>query len=373
MEKHLHIVSFDVPYPPDYGGVIPIFALLRKLKEEGILIHLHCFEYGRGEQSELNKYCTEVRYYRRNIGLKGFSPLLPYIVSSRISEELKQSLLADDYPVLFEGIHCSYLVTDASLSGRSLTVRLHNVEYLYYYQLYKISSNPFRKLYYRYESNLLRRFEAQIAKQAKIVTLSIEDCIIYKRQFAARNIIHIPMVLPYDEIRTKKGKGTYCLYHGNLSITENEKAATWLADKVFKSLNIPLIIAGKNPGKKLIEKLQRYPHIKIVSNPTEPELDQLISDAQINVLPSFNSTGIKLKFMNALYNGRHCIVNAAVACATQVVALCHVADDEAEFKSLIQKLFTEAMDEKEIKKRKDVLLKIFDNTTNTQSLFQWIC
>jgi len=92
LEKHLHIVSFDVPYPPDYGGVIPIFALLRKLKEEGILIHLHCFEYGRGEQSELNKYCTEVRYYRRNIGLKGFSPLLPYIVSSRISEELKQSL-----------------------------------------------------------------------------------------------------------------------------------------------------------------------------------------------------------------------------------------------------------------------------------------
>jgi len=35
LEKHLHIVSFDVPYPPDYGGVIPIFALLRKLKEEG--------------------------------------------------------------------------------------------------------------------------------------------------------------------------------------------------------------------------------------------------------------------------------------------------------------------------------------------------
>ena len=31
----------------------------------GIKIHLHCFEYGRGQQPELQQYCEEVIYYHR--------------------------------------------------------------------------------------------------------------------------------------------------------------------------------------------------------------------------------------------------------------------------------------------------------------------
>ena len=50
---------------------------------------------------------------------------------------------------------------------------------------------------------------------------------------------------------------------------------------------------------------------RLVANPTEQELNELIKEAQINILPSFNVTGIKIKLMNALYNGRHCITNDA--------------------------------------------------------------
>ena len=54
MNKHLHIVSFDVPYPPDYGGAIDVYYKLKALHEEGIKIYLHCFEYGRGESAASN-------------------------------------------------------------------------------------------------------------------------------------------------------------------------------------------------------------------------------------------------------------------------------------------------------------------------------
>ena len=39
MEKHLHIISFDVPYPANYGGVIDVFYKLKALHAEGIKIH----------------------------------------------------------------------------------------------------------------------------------------------------------------------------------------------------------------------------------------------------------------------------------------------------------------------------------------------
>ena len=49
-EKHLHIVCLDVPYPVDYGGVFDLFYKIKALSEAGVKIHLHCFEYGRGQQ-----------------------------------------------------------------------------------------------------------------------------------------------------------------------------------------------------------------------------------------------------------------------------------------------------------------------------------
>ena len=48
-QTQLHIISFDVPYPPDYGGAIDVFYKLKALNQEGVKIHLHCFEYGRGK------------------------------------------------------------------------------------------------------------------------------------------------------------------------------------------------------------------------------------------------------------------------------------------------------------------------------------
>lgn len=73
-----------MPYPVDYGGVFDLFYKIKELHSLGVKIHLHCFDYGRGEQPELNKYCEEVFYYSRNEGHKGFSFKLPYIVASGI-------------------------------------------------------------------------------------------------------------------------------------------------------------------------------------------------------------------------------------------------------------------------------------------------
>ena len=56
----LHIVSFDNPYPPNYGGVIDVFYKLKHLHASGVKIYLHAFEYGRKPAKELNQFCEKV-------------------------------------------------------------------------------------------------------------------------------------------------------------------------------------------------------------------------------------------------------------------------------------------------------------------------
>ena len=65
--KRLHIVSVDIPVPVNYGGAIDIYYKLKALKNTGIKVHLHCYEYDRKPAEELNQYCEEVFYYKREV------------------------------------------------------------------------------------------------------------------------------------------------------------------------------------------------------------------------------------------------------------------------------------------------------------------
>ena len=110
-DYHLHIIAFDVPYPANYGGVIDVFYRVKALIEAGVKVHLHCFEYGRGEQ-EILKRCHEVKYYKRDMSFAKQLSLMPFIVNTRRSEALVQDLLKDDYPILCEGLHTTAVILD---------------------------------------------------------------------------------------------------------------------------------------------------------------------------------------------------------------------------------------------------------------------
>ena len=372
LDKHLNIVSLDVPYPVNYGGVFDLFYKLVALHKAGIKIHLHCFEYGRGEQPELNKYCVEVNYHQRKTGYKGFSPKLPYIVASRISNVLNEKLLENDYPILLEGIHCTGILLDDRFKNRKIVVRLHNVEHQYYKQLYYNTRAAFKKLYYLHESKLLKEYERNIASKASLILAVAEnDVETYKQDFEINNIVYLPVFLPFEKVASQEGAGSFCLYHGNLSVAENEKAVTWLLKNVFSKLQIPFVIAGKNPSAKLLS-LAKQLHVKIIANPSSAHMQQLITDAQIHLLPSFNTTGIKLKLLNALFNGRHCIVNNAAVNNTGLESVCTTATDAEDFRNKILKLYQQPFTVTDIQARKNVLEKIYNNTANAEKLIPLI-
>jgi hypothetical protein len=360
-ERKLHIVCHDVPYPPDYGGVFDLYYKILTLHQEGIKIHLHCFTSGREEQPILKTFCEQVYYYPRRTGHKGFSHQLPYIVCSRSNPELLERLLQDEYPILLEGVHCSYLMQDNRFSKRKILLRLHNVESVYYKQLANCSTSWLKKLYYLRESAVLRKYERRIASRWPLLAVSQADADIAAVSYQSKNITVIPVFLPFQHIESPQGTGCYCLYHGNLSVDENEKAVIWLLENVFDDLSIPFLVAGKNPGPKLRRSVARFKNCCLVSDPSDQELKDIITKAQMHVIPSFNCTGIKLKLLNALFNGRHCVVNSAAVEGTGLREVCHLADGANDFKMIIENLYERPFTFLDLQWRREKLQHQYNN------------
>ncbi len=370
--KHLHIVTHDVPWPVDYGGVFDLFFKLNALHQQGINIHLHCFTQGRAPQEELNKFCVSVNYYPRKKNAGSFSFRVPFIVNSRVNDELISNLEKDGHPVLLEGIHATYYLSTGKLINRKVLVRLHNTEFEYYRQLARQETNLLKRLYFWNESRLLKRYESAIANKASFLAVSHHDVSQYKELFHANDIHYLPVFLPYTLAFGKEGRGCYCLYHGNLSVNENEKAATWLLKNVFKNMEIPFVIAGKNPSKKLQDLVHQHKQTCLVANPPQKEMQDLIAKAQVHVLPSFNNTGIKLKLINALFNGRHCLVNTAAVEGSGLENYCHIATDARSFKDKISELYQQNLTEQEIQQRQGLLQSEFNNEANAKKLVNLI-
>lgn len=367
-ESNLHIVCFDIPYPVDHGGFFDLFYKIKALSLAGIKIHLHCFLHERKEQPILQDYCVSVNYYPRRTGWRGFSLRLPYIVHSRNNKLLRERLLLDDYPILLEGIHTAGLIEDKRFAGRRIFLRAHNVESLYYFALAR--SAPFRPtvVYYLYESWRLKAFEKKIANTLPVLTVAQTDEQYFRSTYHGKNCTLLPPFLPFDSVTSKTGMGQFCLYHGNLSIPENERMAFFLLRHVFKGLSIPFVIAGRAPSAKLIRAVHRSPTTTLVSNPDDRHMQELISTAQIHIIPSYNQTGIKLKLLNVLFNGRHCIVNAAAVAGTGLEQACHLGSSKNAWKSLVIQLYHQPFGEEEIRLRKLLLLPTYDAKENARQL-----
>lgn len=142
--------------------------------------------------------------------------------------------------------------------------------------------------------------------------------------------------------------------------------------KVFNDTNIPFVIAGKKPSVNLIRVANRYPHTCLIPDPSAEEMQDLIAKAQINILPSFNCTGVKLKLLNALFNGKHCIVNEETVKSTPLESVCHVCNNASSFKDTIENLYDKSLDVEETQLRKKLLSENFDNIKNGEKLIKWI-
>ncbi|HET7899083.1 MAG TPA: glycosyltransferase family 4 protein, partial [Flavisolibacter sp.] len=224
-----------------------------------------------------------------------------------------------------------------------------------------------KKIYFRRESHLLRRYQTRFNKEVKLACLSETDQRSLEKRYGYHHAFFLPCFLPWQQLKSREGKGDYLLYHGNLTIAENEKAARWLIENLADHLPQTLVIAGKGISKKLQATAARYSTVRLINHPPEDELNALIRDAHIHLLPSFNQTGVKLKLLNAVLNGRFCITNEEGVKGSGISECLHIKNTADEWIATINELWPRPFSPVDMEKRKSVL-DVYNNNRNAHLL-----
>ena len=363
--KHIHVISFQNPVPPDYGGVIDVYYKLRALKEAGFRITLHSYNY-RGRKEVAPPFFgneDKVFFYQRDESPLRQLLILPYIVNSRRDSAILGNLLDDEAPILFEGLHTTFLLSHPCLRDRLKIVRAHNIEHDYYRGLALSEKKLWKRLFYKWEGYKLERYEKILEKADLICAISEKEREYFGNAYPDVKTIFLPGF--YDDSTSEElpGKKEYVLYQGSLDVAENIGAAERIINRIAPLLtDVEFVIAGRNPSEELLERSAKINNIRLIANPDEDEFSQLLNGARVNLLLTEQATGVKLKLLHALCRGAHAVVNGKMIEGTGLEDYCTVADSDEAIAEAIRKKIAEPF----LKRRK--LPDRYVNQINIQSL-----
>lgn len=363
-DKKINIISFDIPYPPNYGGVIDVFYKLKALHHLGVEIYLHTFEYGRGEQKELEKYCTKVYYYPRKPFVKSFLSKKPFIVKSREHYLLEDRLLKTKIPILFEGLHSVASLDNQSLGVKTM-VRTHNIEHDYYRGLASSEKKILKKAFFSTEAIKLKTFEKILHKTDYILTISpIEQNYFNKKYGSKSKYIPVFTAIDFEELRPRED---FILWHGDLRVSDNVKSALW-AIKVVEKTKFKLVIASNTNDDTVLKMCKKHKNITFNQLKNKClDLEELKSKAAVNLLFTFQATGIKLKLINTLVKSRFVIVNKKMIQGTGLESLCVEANTISEIREKLT-FFMSVEFQKEDRILRKEKLALFNPLKNAQKI-----
>ena len=142
----------------------------------------------------------------------------------------------------------------------------------------------------------------------------------------------------------------------------------FLVNVFAKVPGYPLIIAsgdGEDFARRAIGGNANIRYVKIDS---QAHLDELLANAHLNVMLSFQESGTKLKLVNALYRSRFCVINANMVDDPSLRSLCTMAETEQEFITAVNMLKTTFYEDHE--RRQMLLSHLLNDAENATKIKQ---
>lgn len=307
----LHIIALGSPYPANYGGAIDMYFKIEALYELGVEIHLHAVGPQPDDLGPLGTYCKSIQYYPKSpvSGALGMLLGTPYIVGSRplkaVLAQIKAAKTASkgDFGVILEGLHVGAALEPLQALGIPVALRMHNNEAAYYQELSKVETGFWKKLYLKFEALLLKSYQPKILQNAtKIAAISRAELAFFQAQTNGQ----VHWIPPFFELKgpTQTNKtGPRALYHGNLKVAENQAAVRVLIAAGLHELTV----AGGGAPADLVKEMDCAGITYLAA--TGDEMGRLINTAKVHVLPTLQSTGVKLKLLHALHTQAPVVCN----------------------------------------------------------------
>jgi hypothetical protein len=350
-----------------------MYFKIKALHELGCKVHLHAFTYGdRNPSPELDKITESVQYYPRESIHGALLSGLPYIISSRASKSLERRLTAESFPVFFDGLHCAAFLDSPGLKDRIKILRLHNIEWQYYRALAKHSSALHMRMHYQLEWRKLRKFETGNLKNATNLLPISERDTDYFRSIYGDKVIRIPPFHKFRDVRIKTGKGDFVLFHGDLSVAENQRAVYTLIKDVFSKIPYKVVIAGRKPPPGLKKMIETIPNIVLKADVSSQEMQTLMEQAQIQVVHVLQTAGFKVKLLYAMFTARNCLCNTAGIVEHAFEPFVKIYNNPSEMIDLIESGMQQQITEEVIATRRKALFPAYDNLENARRILELV-
>ena len=332
--------------------MIDIYYRIKALHELGVKIHLHCFEYGRGQSNGLTEFCEAVHYYPRKRRLLDAIKRLPFIVASRRDKTLLENLEDIEAPILFEGLHTTAFLSELRLKHRIKMVRAHNIEHEYYSLLAHNAKGWKRRFFFK-ESHKLANYEPVLKHANHIFAIKEPDAKHFEKY--GRTVSVLPPCFELNSSSEINGTKPLVLFHGNLAIIENSHAMVWICENILPIEGVEFVFAGKSPSPQL-KTLAESKGAKLIDTPDSEEMNRLIKEARVHLLPTKMRTGVKLKLLNALQGSGYIIASNEMVEGTGLEEFVTIAGESSEWTKEIKEMIVDELDSELLRKRHQHLL-----------------
>lgn len=305
-------ITAEFPYPPNSGGRIYTWHRIKHLSETNDIFLFSLIEDS--DMKHLNdeivkKTFKSINIYKRKNKLKkaikGYK--YPFSVATRKIEDIRMDigtlvdkvdidLIIIDHPQMLINCNMDYDIP------KILTQ--HNIEYKAFKSMYKNSNSIIKKIIFKREFILMKKFEEEYYKNDLInayTFISEEDRQYFEKKYKKENLHLIPPGIDFIEKKYIKEKNNAIVFTGKMDYEPNVQAMKWFCNNVFPQikLDIPdakLYIVGKNPSKYINSLADE----SIIVTGAVNSVENYLKLANIVVIPLLSGGGVKIKLMEAL-------------------------------------------------------------------------
>lgn len=315
------------PYPAKEGGPIAMSMLIDGLTKAGhtvkvLAISSNKYKVDLAKVPATFMQKTQMETVYIDLSIKPICAFLnlftnkSYHVERFISDDFRSKLIqilqSSTYDVVqLETLFIApYLETIRAYSNAKVVLRAHNIEHLIWKRVCETTASWVKKTYLKHIWTTLRNYEfATITKFDGIAAITSRDADFFRKEIGAK----IPVTdIPYgvERIMAPQNQEIDCevpsLFHiGSMDWIPNQEGIKWFLDNVWALVNnefpgLKLYLAGRNMPVWLKE--QSWPDVEIVGE--VPDARAFILSKQIMVVPLLSGSGIRIKIIEAMAEGK---------------------------------------------------------------------
>lgn len=346
------------PYPLRDGEVIAIHQLTRGFYEAGHKVTVAAINtkkhfFSPDEMPQENQALadfhtvlldTDVNWWDALTSLfRGDSYNIQRFVSADFERLLSGILKENEFDIVqLEGLYLlPYLLTIRKFSNAKIVLRAHNIEHLIWERNSKMAKPGAKKWYLQNLASRMKEFEIYNLNSCDaLIPISTVDAAKFVELGCKLPLHTCPVGIPLDDMAEMDDPPTLC-YLGSMDWAPNREGVEWFLDYVWPKVNsqfpeLKFYVAGRNFPSDFPEK--DYPQVEIVGEVENSRA--FLRSKTMMVVPLFSGSGIRVKILEAMAEGRPVISSTIGAEGINAVDGAHllIADTPDAFARQIRRL-----------------------------------